>query len=230
MKIVFLKIRRIFLAGLLVSLPLVITIVIFKFMFETLDSFLGPYVTQLLILMGVPIVKDFQLPGLGLITTVLILFLIGLFTTNFIGRKLLHIGEGLVAQIPVIRSVYTGAKQIIDTFASSGTKNFSKVVLVEYPRKGLFCLAFITGETTGEAPARIGEDLINIFLPTTPNPTSGFYLMVPRSDLIELNMTVEDGIKMLMSGGLVTPELPHGIEEGRPVASFQSQKGAGLDP
>jgi len=217
MRTVFHKIRRIFLAGLLVSLPLVITIVVFKFAFETLDNLLGPLITRLLIELGVPIVQTFQVPGLGVIATLAIVFFIGLFTTNFVGRKTLKIGEWVVTQIPVIRSVYSGAKQIIDTIAAGGSSNFSKVALVEYPRKGLYCLAFITGETRGEAQKLVGDDLINIFLPTTPNPTSGFYLMAKREDLIEMDMTVEDGVKMLMSGGLVTPNGPQKPESDKPA-------------
>jgi len=227
MKTIFHKIRRIFLAGLLVSLPLVITIVVFKFAFETLDNLLGPLITRLLIELGVPIVQNFQVPGLGVIATLAIVFFIGLFTTNFVGRKTLKLGEWVVTQIPVIRSVYSGAKQIINTIAAGGSSNFSKVVLVEYPRKGLYCLAFITGETRGEATKLIGDDLINIFLPTTPNPTSGFYLMARRKDLIEMDMTVEDGVKMLMSGGLVTPNGPAKPESGQPEISNPTDEKTG---
>ena len=205
MKRVLLKIRRIFLAGLLVSLPLVITILVFKFLFKTLDNFLGPLVTTLLIEAGFPIVETFHLPGLGVVTTFLLVFLIGLFTTNFIGKKLWGLGEMVVGQIPVIRSVYTGAKQVIETFATSGSQSFSKVVMLEYPRKGLYCLAFVTGQTGGEPQAKTEQDLVSIFLPTTPNPTSGFLLLTPREDLIELDMSIEEGIKMIVSGGLVTP-------------------------
>lgn len=226
MKTIFHKIRRIFFAGLLVSLPLVITIIIFKFAFEALDNLLGPLITRLLTQLGGPIAQNFHVPGLGVIATLVIVFFIGLFTTNLLGRKMLKLGEWVVAQIPVIRSVYIGAKQIIDTIAAGGSANFSKVVLVEYPRKGLFCLAFITGETKGEAVERIGGDLVNIFLPTTPNPTSGFYLMVRREDLIELNMTVEDGIKMLMSGGLVTPNGQQKPKPGQPAISIPAEEKA----
>jgi len=208
MKAVALKIRRLFLAGLLVTLPLAITILVFKFAFETLDNFLGPIVTHLLRQAGLPIAENHQAPGIGVVSTFLLVLLLGLFTTNFIGRKLLRLGEWLLAQIPIIRSVYIGAKQIIDTIALSGNQSFSKVVMVEYPRRGIYCLAFITGRTRGEAQARTGKDLINIFLPTTPNPTSGFFLLVPSEDLVEMDMTVEDGIKMIVSGGLVTPPFP----------------------
>ncbi len=212
MKIILQKIRRVFLTGLLVSLPLIITIVVFRFAFTALDNFLGPLVTKLLIAIGVPIGKTYQIPGIGVVTTLVLVFLIGLFTRNFVGKRLWALGEWVVHQIPIIRSVYIGVKQIIDTFAVGGSQNFSKVVLVEYPRKDLYCLAFITGRSTGEAPARIGRGLTNIFLPTTPNPTSGFFLLVPNEDLIELDMSVEDGIKMIVSGGLVTPEFNGKVE------------------
>lgn len=204
MKHILLKMRRVFLAGFFVCLPLVITILVFRFAFRTLDS-LGPTVTQALIQVGAPIPHDFQIPGLGVVTTLTIVFLIGIVTTNYLGKKLWKFGEDIVTRIPVIRSVYTGAKQVIDTFATNTDKAFTKVVMLEYPRAGIYCLAFITGTTRGEAQDITGENLINIFLPTTPNPTSGFFLMVPKEDLTEMNMTVEDGIKMVISGGVVTP-------------------------
>ena len=214
------KLRRLFITGLLVSLPLAVTVVVFKFIFDSLDNFLGPIVTAGLLALKAPIPEDFHLPGLGVIVTILLVMMIGLFTRNYVGKKLWGIGEMIVDQIPGIRSVYYGAKQIIDTFATSNTKAFSKVVMLEYPRKGIWCLAFITGKTEGEARVRTNLDLVNIFLPTTPNPTSGFLLLVPKEDLIELDMTIEEGVKMIVSGGIVTPDyLPEGdkkrIDEGK---------------
>lgn len=230
MKSIMLKIRRIFLTGLVVSLPLVITFFVFKFMFESLDNILGPLVTQLLIKAGAPLPQnDYQLPGIGVVTTIGLVFLIGLFTTNFIGRKLWALGEWVLTKIPGIRSVYNAAKQVIDTFANSGEKAFSQVVMLEYPRLGIYCLAFITGKTKGEAAHRTGKNLINIFLPTTPNPTSGFYLMIPEDQLIELDMSVEDGIKMIVSGGVVTPKYmkaPGEQKSSEPKASLTTQDGS----
>lgn len=200
------KIRRVFITGLLVSLPLAITVFVFKFILDTLDNFLGPLATKGLLKVGAPIPVDFQIPGIGVVATIILVFTIGLITKNYLGRKLWGLGEMIVDWIPGIRSVYNGAKQIIDTFARSNTKAFSKVVMLEYPRKGIWCLAFITGKTEGEAQVKTDRELINIFLPTTPNPTSGFLLLVPKEDLIELSMTVEEGVKMIVSGGIVTPE------------------------
>ncbi len=214
------RIRKVFLTGLFVSLPLVITIFFFKIVFVTLDNFLGPLVTQIIIQSGAPIPEDFHLPGIGVITTVALIFLIGLVTKNYLGKKLWGVGESLVTQIPLIRSVYIGAKQVIDTFVNSQETAFSKVVMLEYPRKGIYCLAFITGTSKGEVQEITGEELVNIFVPTTPNPTSGFFLMIPKEDIVELEMSVEDGIKMIVSGGVVTPNYAPAIEleQSKPAA------------
>ncbi|MGK7344205.1 MAG: DUF502 domain-containing protein [Candidatus Nitrospinota bacterium M3_3B_026] len=209
----FPRIRKIFLTGLLVSLPLVVTVVVFKFVFDTLDNILGPMVTQLLVEAGAPIRPTYKIPGVGVVTTLALVFLIGLFTRHWIGRKLWDVGENIVSRIPLIRPVYIGAKQVVDTFAANSSHTFSKVVMLEYPRRGIYCLAFITSDTRGEAQERTAENLVNVFLPTTPNPTSGFLLLVPREDLIIMDMTVEEGIKMIVSGGIVTPKFGKVIKE-----------------
>ena len=205
MTTLFQRIRRVFFTGLFVCLPLIITVLVFKFAFNTIDSFLGPMVSGLLSDAGFPIEKGSQIPGLGIITTIILILLIGIITRNYIGKKLWDLGERLFASIPGISLVYTTVKQVLDTFKAGNLQNFSKVVMIEYPRKGIYCLAFITGSTEGEISNRLDEDLINIFLPTTPNPTSGFFLVIPRSNVVELDMTVEEGIKMIVSGGIVTP-------------------------
>jgi len=199
------RLQRVFLTGLVVILPLVVTVLVFKFIFELLDNSLGPIVSRLLIEAGFPIPVDYVIPGIGFVATFAIVISVGLFTTNYLGRKLIGLGEMILTRIPVFRSVYIGAKQIIDTFSTSNSRAFSKVVMFEYPRRGLWCLAFITGDTTGETQMRTNKKLVNIFLPTTPNPTSGFLLLAPEEDLIELDMSVEEGIKMIISGGVVTP-------------------------
>lgn len=209
----FQRIRKIFLTGLLVSLPLVVTVVVFKFVFDTLDNFLGPLVTRLLVEAGAPIRPTYKIPGVGVVTTLAIVFLVGLLTRHWIGRKLWDLGENIVSRIPLIRPVYIGAKQVVETFAANSSQTFSKVVMLEYPRRGIYCLAFITSETRGEAQERTAENLVNVFLPTTPNPTSGFLLLVPREELIIMDMTVEEGIKMIVSGGLVTPKFNRTVKE-----------------
>lgn len=206
MKTVSHSIRRVFFTGLIVSLPLVVTIFIFKFVFETFDNLLGPLVTSIIRGMGAPIGQDYHLPGIGLVSTVALVFLIGLVSANYMGRRLWAYGEAVVTRIPIIRSVYVATKQVIDTFSTNSSNAFRKVVIIEYPRKGMYSLGFITGKTSGEARERLGRDMMNVFIPTTPNPTSGFLLLVPQEDVMELEMAVEDGVKMIVSCGLVTPE------------------------
>ncbi|MBI4667342.1 MAG: DUF502 domain-containing protein [Nitrospinae bacterium] len=208
------SIRRIFFTGLLVSLPLVITIFIFKFVFELFDGLLGPVVTTAIRIMGAPIPPDFRIPGIGVVSTIAVIFFIGLVSANYLGRKLWDMAETALTKIPIIRSVYIAAKQVIDTFSTSNGAAFRKVALVEYPRKGMFSLAFITGTTRGEVAQRLGGEMVNIFIPTTPNPTSGFLLILPKEAVIELDMAVEDGVKMIVSCGLVVPPTAGAIVEG----------------
>lgn len=207
--------RKIFVAGLLVILPLVVTIFLLHFFFVKIDQMVNPAVNRLLIIAGWPIDPDFRLPGLGLVASILTIVITGVFARNVAGRKLLEYGDALLAKIPVFKNVYVGAKQVIQTFGASGEKAFSKVVAIEYPRKGVHALAFITNTSNeGEVNRRLGGNLISVFLPTTPNPTSGFFLLMPRSEIKELEMSVEDGVKMIISGGLFIP--PENMEENKP--------------
>ncbi len=200
------SLKSIFFAGLVVTLPLAFTVFVFHFIFVNLDQFLGPIVTKLLIKFRVPITPDFRVPGLGLFTTFVTIFFVGLFTRNIAGRRLVKLGEAILIKIPVFKNIYVGAKQVIETIGASSSRAFSKVVLVEYPRRGIYALAFITGDSRGEVGEKTGKEMINVFLPTTPNPTSGFFLVVPKDEIIELDMSVEDGVKMLISAGLVVPD------------------------
>ena len=199
------KIRKIFFAGVLVTLPLALTIFLVQFFFVSLDAQLSPVVTKLLLKLHVPIDPDYRVPGLGLVAIVTIIFMAGLFTRNIIGRKLVDFGEGLLVKIPIFKNIYVGAKQVIETFGSARTGAFRRVVMIEYPRHGIYSLAFVTNERQGEIEKLIDRDMVSVFLPTTPNPTSGYFLMLPKEDVVELGMSVEDGIKMVISGGMVTP-------------------------
>ncbi len=152
------------------------------------------------------------IPGLGVVISMVGLTLVGFVTANFLGRALIRYGEQLVDRMPVIRSVYGALKQIFETVLAQSSTSFREVVLVEYPRKGLWAMAFVTGATKGEVQTITEDEVVNIFLPTTPNPTSGFLLFVPRQDLVSLQMTVEQGIKLVISGGLVTPPEPGSAE------------------
>lgn len=197
------KIRNIFLAGLVVILPIAFTLFILTWIFKKLDN-LSPFITNLLIYFGAPLPKGFKIPGLGIATTVLIIFLVGIFTTSVIGKKVLVLWEYILNKIPFIRGIYGAIKQIIETITIR--KNaFNQVVMIEYPRKGLYCLGLLTCESKGEIQNKTEKEIMNVFIPTTPNPTSGFLLFVPKESIIPLSMSVEEGLKLIISGGIVTP-------------------------
>jgi uncharacterized membrane protein len=157
----------------------------------------------------------FAVPGIGLVVAMVGLTLIGALTANFLGRYLIQMGESVVNRMPVVRSVYNVLKQIFETAVSSSSTSFRQVVLIEYPRKGIWAVAFLTAYTSGEMERRFdGQEMINVFLPTTPNPTSGFLLFVPKKDTIFLDMTVEEGIKLVISAGMIIP--PDKVKELSP--------------
>ena len=201
------RLRNYFITGLLITLPIAFTIFILNFLFRILDGSLSPMFTRLLIMAGALIKEGYRIPGLGVFMTLVIIFLVGVVTTNVMGAKLLQLGEKILDRIPVVRNIYTGAKQIVTTIAATDTKAFSEVVMVEFPRKGIWSLGFITSKTRGEVQEITDEEVVNIFIPTTPNPTSGFLIFVPRKDTSPLHMTVEEGIKMVISCGIVTPKM-----------------------
>jgi uncharacterized membrane protein len=188
--------RRRFLAGLLVLLPLAATIFVIRAAFNFLDGFLaGPFER----LVG------HKLPGVGLVSLILLVLLVGIVVRSFVGSRVVALYEALLARIPFARSVYSGAKQFTEALTSASTRSFETVVLVEYPRRGLWSVGFVTCVSEGEVQATIREHVTNVFIPTTPNPTSGFLFMVPTRELIPLSMSVEEAIKLIVSGGLVAP-------------------------
>lgn len=199
------RLRNIFLTGFLVTLPIALTVFILNFLFKSLDA-LSPTFTHWLILLGAPLPKGYRIPFLGVIMTFAIVFFIGALTTNIFGKKILQLWEGIVEKIPFVRRIYKGTKQVVASFATMDTKSFTKVVLIEFPRKGAYALAFVTGKTRGELKRLTSANHINLFVPTTPNPTSGFVIFTDPKEVIELDMTIEEGIKYVISGGIVTPE------------------------
>ncbi len=190
-------IRNYFVAGLIVLVPVIITWQLLVWLFNIVDGLLGGIVTQVF---GRP------LPGLGLAITVLIVLFVGVLAANIFGRRLIHYGEAVMRRVPIVRSVYVTMKQITDAFVRQEQAAFSKVCVVEYPRKGIYSLAFLTSPATRELAAAAGKDLIGVFIPTTPNPTSGFLLYVPKEEVVFLDMPVEDGLKLVISGGVVSPK------------------------
>ena len=216
------RIRNIFLTGVAVTLPIAFTLFILNFLFNLLDTSLSPMFTKLLIQVGAPIPDGFRIPGLGVIMTLIVVFFIGLLTTNIFGAKLVQLGEMIVEKIPIVRNIYSGIKQVVTTIANTETQAFQKVVLVEFPRKDVYAVGFISSETRGEVQQKTTKEVVNVIIPTTPNPTSGFLVFVPKNDIIELDMTIEDGIKLIISCGIVTPKMDPERLEG--------MKGSRIDP
>jgi len=202
------RLRAYFLAGVLITAPLTITFALASWLIEFVDSRVVPLIPTrynpdfyLKEYLG----YEIGLPGLGLLILIIAITLIGALTAGLVGRIVIRAGESMLNRMPVIRSVYGASKQILETVLHSQSKAFRQPVLVEYPRKGLWAIAFVTGTTEGEVQHLVADRLINVFLPTTPNPTSGFLLFVPKEDLVILDMSVEEAIKMVISAGIVTP-------------------------
>ena len=193
------NLRRYLIAGLLVWLPLAVTVLLLKFLFGLVDDvlLLLPSALQPQNLFG------FNIPGLGALLALIVLLFTGMVATNLFGRNMVRLWEQLLARIPVVRAIYSAAKQLTETIFSGSGKSFRKVLLVEYPRAGSWTLGFLTGEGSAEANSKTGRNLVHVFVPTTPNPTSGFFLMVPRDDTIELEMSVDTGIKLILSAGAI---------------------------
>jgi uncharacterized membrane protein len=194
--------RKYFVTGLLILVPLAITLWVLNLIIGTMDQ-------SLLLLpqrWRPEAIIGFHIPGLGSILTLLVIFLTGLATRNFIGKQVVHAWESLLIRIPVVKSIYSSVKQVSDTLFSSSGNAFRKALLVQYPREGSWTIAFLTGVPGGDVKNHLLGDYISVYVPTTPNPTSGFFLMVPRADAIELNMSVDEALKYIVSMGVVSPE------------------------
>jgi uncharacterized membrane protein len=198
------RLRRYLLTGLVIWIPLGVTIFVFKFFIDYMDKAvtLLPHGWQPSNLFG------FNIPGLGVIMVLAVLLLTGFIASNYLGRTLLRLGAELLEHIPLVRSVYSAVKQISDTMFSNKGRSFRKVVLIRYPNKETWSLAFQTGESLGEVNAKLPGHMVSVFVPTTPNPTSGFLLLVPQDDMIELEMSVDEALKMIISLGVIVPPWP----------------------
>ena len=205
------RIRNVFITGLLITLPIALTWFILQFLLNNFDA-LSPVFTDILIQLGAPIPEGYRIPFLGLVVTLLIVLIVGWLTTNFFGKKVFQIGELLIEKIPFVRRIYKGSKQVVSSIAEADTSAFRKVVLIEFPRRGLLAIGFVTGESRGEVQELTRENMLNVFVPTMPNPTSGFLIFSPLEELTEVSMTIEEGIKYVVSGGLVTPPVLKIIE------------------
>jgi len=194
--------KRWFFTGLILLVPILVTFYLFMAVVHHMDGILRliPAAYQPEQLFG------FHIPGLGVVLTLFIVLLTGMVGASFIGRWFVHLGENIVDRIPLVRSVYSALKHLLESVLQDNEDAFRRVVLIEYPRKGLFVLAFVAGIDKGEIQHRTGEQVIAVFVPTTPNPTSGFLLYVPEKDAIPLDMSVEDGMKCVISAGVINPE------------------------
>lgn len=194
--------RRYLVAGLLIWVPLGVTILIIKFLVDTMD--------QTLLLLPLHLrpheLMGFNIPGLGIVLTAIVVLVTGMVVANLFGKRIFAWGEGLLNYIPLVRTIYGSVKKLTETLFSGSGKSFRKVVLIEYPRKGIWSFAFQTGEGGSEIERATARKTVNVFIPTTPNPTSGFLLVVPREDVVELAMSVDEGLRMILSIGVVVPE------------------------
>lgn len=209
------SLRRYLVAGLLIWVPLGVTLLIIAFLVDLMDQ------TLLLLPEGVrpDHLLGFRIPGLGIVLTAAVVIGTGMVVTNLFGQQLFEWGERLLDRIPLVRTIYASAKKLTHSIFSGSGKSFRKVVLVEYPRKDMWSLAFLTGDGAPEVNTRMGRQMVSVFIPTTPNPTSGFMLLVPREDVIELDMPIDDGFKMIISVGVVVPEPTKEILVRQRVAS-----------
>ena len=208
------RLRNYFLTGFVICAPLAITAYATWAFIGWVDGWVKPYIPSFY---NPEEYLGFPVPGFGLLVAIVMVTLVGFLTANLIGRSIVAYGESLLARLPLVRNIYSALKQIFETVFRDSSDSFTQVVLVEYPRNGLWALAFVATDTLGEVQARldepVGEQTLSVFLPTTPNPTSGFLLFVPKSQVIQLSMSVEEAAKLVISAGLVAPD--HGAP--RPV-------------
>ena len=185
--------KRITFAGLFAIVPLALTFYIIKIIIVFLDQLTAPIMARI----------NLEIPGFGLILTLLIIFALGVFVTNVLGRRLFSWGERLISSIPLVKNIYNTLKQITNAFSgATQTENYQRVIYIQYPRKEIWTISFVTGESVDES----GKEYYHIFVPTTPNPTSGVFIIIPKEDAIEADLTVEEGLKAVISGGLLAPK------------------------
>ncbi len=194
------KFKKVFIAGLIVILPILFTVLLLIAILDFLDGILGNFVNRIMIKFF-----GFYIPGVGLISFLILTFVVGFFARKYIGKAFLSLFEKFFLKFPLIKLIYPAAKQIIQFLFSAEEVPFKKVVLVEYPRRGIYVIGFFTNEGLKDACTKTGLDLVNVFIPSPPNPLSGFYIMMERKEVITLEISVEDALKLIVSGGVVNP-------------------------
>ena len=213
-------IRRYFITGLLIWVPLVITLWVLNLLVSTMDQtlLLLPPEWRTEGWLGV------HIPGLGVVLTLLVVFATGVFAANIIGQQLVKFWEGVLARIPVVNSIYTGVKKISDTLFAPGGQAFRKALLVQWPSPGSWTIAFLTGTPGGDVARHLKGEYVSIYVPTTPNPTGGYFVMVPRDAVVELDMTVDEALKYIISMGVAVPAVPARKSNLAPAVLQQLQK------
>lgn len=221
------RLRNYFLTGLVIAGPIGITLYLTWSLIQWVDGWVKPFIPEVY---NPDTYLPFPVPGFGLIVAFFALTLVGFLTANIAGKTLLSLSESLLNRMPLVRNLYSGLKQIFETVLSERSNTFKKAGLIEYPRHGLWAVVFIATDTKGEVSHRLsdGKEHISVFLPTTPNPTSGFLLFVPKDEVIELEMTVEEAAKLVISAGLVSPEFPRKLPVKAP--GKKAAKPASLEP
>jgi len=187
----FQQIKRHLIAGVLAIVPIALTFWILRFLFRFLDSFTAPILKNI----------GIEIPGLGIILTLLFIFLLGLFITNVLGKTIFNWGERILTKLPLVNTIYNAVKQITNAFSGKSMKNFKQVIFIQYPRKGLWTMCFVTNQSKNES----GDEFYHVFVPTTPNPTSGVFIVIPQKDAVHPDISVEEGLKSIISGGIIDP-------------------------
>ncbi len=201
----FVWLRGRFLAGMVIAAPIAITFLILQFLISKIDERVVPLLPAAL---KPETYLNYAVPGFGLIVLIVFLTLLGAIATNLIGRSVLTVSDRILSRVPFVNWLYAAFKQLIEVFANDKTDQFNEVVLIEYPKDGTWCVGFLSSPARGEIENHLGEGFIGVFVPTTPNPTSGFLMYVPREKVIPMQMTVEEGAKIILSAGLVVPDFP----------------------
>jgi len=198
------SLKRYFLTGLLVITPIWGTVLVLKTLFVTVDSILGNMLAQL---------QGYYVPGLGIIALVLLIFSAGILATNLIGRRIVKRWEEFLNRVPIVRGIYATIKSVLDILSFTQREKYDKVVMIQFPKNGHYCLAFVTGETRDEMQRLSPDPLVHVFVPTSPNPTSGYFLLVPEREVVSVDLGVEEAMKLIVSGGLYSPTRPHGAKD-----------------
>jgi len=195
------RLRNYFISGLLFWIPLALSVIVIKFFLELINNLVPQkYLPEVMFKL------DTTIPGSGIILVLIVILITGVMVTNILGRKLVALWEKVLNKIPGFRNVYNVLKKVSDTVFNTSTDSFRKAFLIQYPSKGIWVIAFQSGDYRGEAESIIGEETLNLFVPTTPNPTSGFFVLIAKKDAFELDMSVEEAFKLVISAGVVTPD------------------------